>query len=255
MVLEELERVAGARGPERAGSAPTFGYGSVCGDIGRDAVPGEEPDLDATFIPQHSVNTTAVAIERRAKRVALTRPNPAALVASFQRRTVRATNNTTRDTECSDVAGRQLTARVRVDRRLVVGVVVDALDDVDLAGLWPSRAVRPESGPRPTTCGHVDAVHDDEPTVEAVLRLNAHGRAISGHLGRGIDPHDRVSGTIDGREVARLRRRLIYILHISISGVGTREEVPSREKRVPGIRLRELEIGLCGRGRRIGAGR
>jgi hypothetical protein len=151
-----------------------------------------------------SVNTTAVAIERRAKRVALTRPNPAALVASFQRRTVRATNNTTRDTECSDVAGRQLTARVRVDRRLVVGVVVDALDDVDLASLWPSRAVRPESGPRPTTCGHVDAVHDDEPTVEAVLRLNAHGRAISGHLGRGIDPHDRVSGTIDGREVARL---------------------------------------------------
>jgi hypothetical protein len=255
MVLEELERIAGTRGPERAGSAPTLGYGSICGDIGRDVVPGKEPDLDASAVPQHSVDTTAVAVERRAKRVALTRLNPATLIARFQRRTVRATDNITRDTERSDVAGRQLTTSVRVDRRLVVGVFVDALDDVDLAGLWPRRAVRPESGPRPTTSGHVDAVHDDEPTSEAVLRLDAHGRAISGHLGRGIDSHDRVSGTIDGREVARLRRRLRHILHISISGVGTREEVPSREKRVPGIRLRELEIGLCGRGRRIGAGR
>ena len=144
-----------------------------------------------------------------------------------------------------------------MDRRLVVGIVIDTLDDVDLAGLWPSRAVRPESGPGTTTSGHVDAVHDDEPTGEAVLRLNAHGIAISGHLGRGIDSHDRVPGTIDGREVARLlsgrrkvmrhkatdksrqhthRRRLIYILHISIRGVGTRKEVPSREKRVPGLR-------------------
>lgn len=122
----------------------------------------------------------------------------------MQRRTVRATDNRTRDTKRSDVAGRQLTARVRVDRRLVVGVGIDALDDVDLAGLWPRRAVRPERGPRPTTGRHVDAVHDDEPAGEAVLRLNAHGRAISGHLRRGIDSHDRVPGIIDGREVARL---------------------------------------------------
>ena len=91
-----------------------------------------------------------------------------------------------------------------MNRRLVVGVVIDALYDVDLASLWPCRAVRPESGPRPTTRGHVNAVHDDEPTSEAVLRLDPHGRAISGHLRRGIDSHDRVSSTIDGRKVARL---------------------------------------------------
>ena len=53
MILEELERVASARGPERAGCAPTFGYGSVCGDIGWDAVPVEEIDLDASVVPQH----------------------------------------------------------------------------------------------------------------------------------------------------------------------------------------------------------
>jgi hypothetical protein len=91
-----------------------------------------------------------------------------------------------------------------MDRRLVVGVVVNALDDVDFASLWPRRAVRPESGPRPTSRGHVDAVHDDEPTGEAVLSLDAHGRTIAGHLGRGIDAHDRVPSTIDGRKVAGL---------------------------------------------------
>ena len=159
-----------------------------------------------------------------------------------------------------------------MDRRLVVGIVIDTLDDVYLAGLWPSRAVRPESGPGTTTSGHVDAVHDDEPTGEAVLRLDAHGIAISGHLGRGIDSHDRVPGTIDGREVARLlsgrrkvmrhkatdksrqhthRRRLIYILHISIRGVGTRKEVPSREKRVPGLRKHITETIVSKRGKKI----
>ena len=51
MILEKLERVAGARGPERAGRAPRRGYGSICCDIGRDVVPGEEPDLDATVVP------------------------------------------------------------------------------------------------------------------------------------------------------------------------------------------------------------
>ena len=91
-----------------------------------------------------------------------------------------------------------------MDRRLVVGVGIDTLDDVDLAGLWPRRAVRPESGPRPTARGHVNAVHDDKPTTEAVLRLDAHRIAVSRHLRRGIDSHDRVPGTIDGREVAGL---------------------------------------------------
>ena len=91
-----------------------------------------------------------------------------------------------------------------MDRRLVVGVGIDALDDVDLAGLWPRRTVRPESGPRPTARGHVNAVHDDEPTSKAVLRLDAHGIAVSGHLRRGIDSHGRVPSTIDGREVAGL---------------------------------------------------
>lgn len=225
MLLEELEWVASACGPERAGCAPTFGDWSICGDIGWDAVPVEEIDLDTSVVPQHyerdrlastrlqrtrkerkrtGINTTAVVVERRAKRVGLTRLNPATLISSFQRRTVRATDDITRDTERSDVAGRQVTARVRVDRRLVVGIVIDTLDDVDLAGLRPRGAVRPESGPGTTTSGHVDAVHDDEPTGETVLGLDAHGRAISRHLGRGIDSHDRVPSTIDGREVARL---------------------------------------------------
>jgi hypothetical protein len=64
MVLEELERIAGTRGPERAGSAPTLGYGSICGDIGRDVVPGKEPDLDASAVPQHCQSPPILASTR-----------------------------------------------------------------------------------------------------------------------------------------------------------------------------------------------
>lgn len=81
--------------------------------------------------------------------------------------------------------------------RLIVRIVVHALDNVDLAGYGPFCAVRPESGPCTTTRRHVDTVHNKEPAREAVLCLNADGVAVARHLGRIVDPHDSVSGTID----------------------------------------------------------
>ena len=119
------------------------------------------------------------------------------MVARLERRTVRATNNSPRNIERTDVV-RQSAANARVYGSLVIRVVVHTLDDVDLACGRPSGAVGPERGPRPTARGHVNAVHDDKPAIEAKLGLNADGIAIAVNLRRRVDPHDSIASTIDG---------------------------------------------------------
>ena len=91
---------------------------------------------------------------------------------------------------------------------LVVRVVVHALDDVDLAVIRPIGANGPERGPRPTTGGHVNTVHDNEPASERKLRLHPHGSAVSGHLWRGVDSHDGIASAIDRCQVALLLERI-----------------------------------------------
>lgn len=88
--------------------------------------------------------------------------------------------------------------------RLVVRVIVHTLDDIDLPRHRPLRAVGPECGPRPTARRHVYAVHDDKPTGESELCLDAHRITIARNLRRGVDAHDRVAGAIDRGQVARL---------------------------------------------------
>lgn len=82
--------------------------------------------------------------------------------------------------------------------RLVIRVVVHTLDDVDLARRRPIGTVGPERRPRPTTRRHMDAVQENKPAREGELCLNAHGRAITGNLGRGVDSHNSIASTVDG---------------------------------------------------------
>lgn len=53
MVLEELERVAAARRPERTGCPPSFRHRRRGGDIGRDVSSREEIDGDTRVVPKH----------------------------------------------------------------------------------------------------------------------------------------------------------------------------------------------------------
>ena len=53
VVLEELERVAIAGRPERARRPPSIRYWCRGGDIGRDVLPGEEPDGNTRVVPEH----------------------------------------------------------------------------------------------------------------------------------------------------------------------------------------------------------
>ena len=121
-----------------------------------------------------SEDATASVVERRAKRIRLTRSHTTPLVARLQRCTVRAAHNRARDAEGSGIARWQLAARTRVYGRLVVRVVVHTLDDINLPRQRPSRAFGPECRPSPTARGHVYAVHDDKPAGESELCLDAH---------------------------------------------------------------------------------
>ena len=53
MILEELERIAAARGPERARRPPVIRNRRPGGDIGRDVLPREERDGDTRVVPKH----------------------------------------------------------------------------------------------------------------------------------------------------------------------------------------------------------
>lgn len=80
---------------------------------------------------------------------------------------------------------------------LIVRIVVHTLDNVDLAGLRPSRTVRPKCGPSTAARRHVNTIHDDEPAREGILRLNADGIAVARNLRCAVDTQDSISGTID----------------------------------------------------------
>lgn len=225
MRVEELERGAVSHGPKGHGSPPVVWQGRVGGDVGRDIVPREEPDGDALVHPLHcthacltrhmrdtkprvrtGIHATAVVVEPDAVRVALRRGHPTPCVARLRRGAVRPSNNIARNAELPAVRGRDRAAVAGVDRRLVVRVVVDALDDVDLAAHGPIRAVAPERWPGAAPGRHVHGVEQDEPTGVRVSGCDAHGLPISRDGRRGVDAHDGVPGRVDLGEV----RGLLY---------------------------------------------
>jgi len=140
LVLEDLERIASILGPERAGRPPICGNRRRGGDIGRDVLPGEEPDGDTRVVPKHCrttqisiqatprsgalkgkgstkkltrVDTPTVVVERSSERVGLIRPHTTPFITRLGRGTVRATDKRPRNTEHGDIV-RQGAAGVRV---------------------------------------------------------------------------------------------------------------------------------------------
>lgn len=57
--------------------------------------------------------------------------------------------------------------------------------------------VRPESGPRPAPCWHMDRVHDDESECERVRRGDADAHATARDSRRRLDAHDCVARAVD----------------------------------------------------------
>lgn len=144
MVVEESR--GGTRGARivRHRRAPPCGVRRPRSDVGGHAPAREEVYGDPTVLPLHHVHAAIVRIERCAERVAVGAARPAALVPALCRGAVRPTDDLARDAECAGRGGGERAPGVGVDRRLVVGVVVDPLNDVNLATCRPIGAVGPD---------------------------------------------------------------------------------------------------------------
>ena len=157
-------------------------------------------------VKRTGIHAAAVVVEPDAVRVALRRGHPAPGVVSLRGGAVRAPHDISGDAEFRAVGGWDGAAMARVDRRLVVGVVVDALDDVDLAARGPVRAVAPERGPSATPGRHVHGVEQDEPAGIREGRRDAHRPPVARDGRRRVDAHNRMARGIDLDEVRGLLR-------------------------------------------------
>ena len=171
----------------RNGHAPAIRVRTTAADIGRDVPPRKRPDLNPLACHLRRHNRAPLRIERRAialrPRILDLTPGVLALrgvtdvaVCRLQR---------AREARLLDAA-----ARVGVQRHAVVGRVVDALEDVDLAVLRPrAGAEHPEGGPDAAdTAGHVCDVGDDEAFVVGFFAGESDGgAAVKGGFGRRVD--------------------------------------------------------------------
>jgi len=88
-----------------------------------------------------------------------------------------------------------------MDSRLVIGVIIDAFDDIDFTTCGPVRTVCPEGWPSSATSWHVYRVHDEQPAIEGALRRDANTLTSTRDLRGRFYAHDRVACTIDLDEV------------------------------------------------------
>lgn len=91
-----------------------------------------------------SINATSICIERRPKRISLRAPHAAPLIPGLRSRAVGAPHHSPRDRQRGCIGGGERAAGVGVYGCLIVGVVVDAFDDVDFTARGPVRAVCPD---------------------------------------------------------------------------------------------------------------
>ena len=96
-------------------------------------------------IGQHtSIDPATIGIETRPKRIILGRPHSTSLISRVCSRTISASHNGPRDIEHSGIGRSDGAPGIGVDRRLVVGVVVDTFDDINLTIDRPVGTVCPD---------------------------------------------------------------------------------------------------------------
>lgn len=95
-------------------------------------------------MPRTSVDAPAVGIESTAKRVGTAGPHATSLVTCFGSSTIGPSYDGAGDVELCHTGGGQGTPATGVNCGLVVGVVVDAFYDIDLATCRPIRPVAPK---------------------------------------------------------------------------------------------------------------
>ena len=187
----------------RHGRTPLCWIGRVAEGISDPPIAAwQEPDVDAPARPFHRIHPTLAVVEPITVAGAAAGLHPAPLVALA-------------------ILLHQRTPRARVHGHRVLGLVVDALDDVDLTGVGPVGAGHPEGGPDAASgAGHVFEVEDDEAVGVLGLGGDADGVAAAaggwGGGGVGLDGDLVVGG---GDEVRGLSGGLVDIIDVAVGWV------------------------------------
>lgn len=177
--------IPGAAAKVRHRGAPFGGVGGPGVDVGGDFGAGPEPDGDGLAGPFGSIDAAADGIEARAigRRIRANISAPGILL--LPRGIAVAV--------CGVGSGEGAlvpngAAGVGVEGHLIGGGSVDALDDVDFAGLGPcALAEEPEGGPGAAADGHVGDVGDEEAFVEGFVGGDSDAAAAGGALGCVVD--------------------------------------------------------------------
>ena len=112
---------------------PLESHCTIYGCISYDSVPHCSEELTG-------INTSTNAVESRSKSRVGTGSDATTLVGSRADGAVRPTNDSSADGQRLGVCAGKATTGVGVERRLIVRVVVYALDDVDFASSRPARS-------------------------------------------------------------------------------------------------------------------
>lgn len=226
VVVEVVVHVALACRPVGHGGAPVGRVGRARADVAWDRAFGEEVGRDAFRVgPVHDVNTTTVLVVLNTIVAALGRSYTATLVAGSIGSAI--VGIVVLECELArhlDIGGNSAAAG-GVDRVGIVGIVIDALDNVDLASVGPAAGGagggRPPSRPDTTANRHVLGVEDKDTGGEGVLGIDADG------LGPAIVGSD-LHGSLAIRgadETLVLRLALADVADGTVGRVGVGEEV------------------------------
>ena len=158
MGFEEPEWVTSRSREVGERCAPGGWLGRARYDVGRFGAAREKEDGYPACVPFHCRNvvrktyarargesgrtgvySAAIVVERGSERVGLACAHAAALVAGAGGGTIGSGDDAPRDAERGRAGGRHPAPRIRVERDLIVGVLVDSFYDVDLTSGGPIR--------------------------------------------------------------------------------------------------------------------
>ncbi|EAU37810.1 predicted protein [Aspergillus terreus NIH2624] len=241
--LKRSWKVAGAL-QVRHGGAKLGGVGLSTLDRRRDRGPGEEPDLDELGGPFHSIHTTALLVEGVARR-ALGALDDAADGAGGLAALARG-EGAGHIVAAGDIAG-----TAGVQHNLVGLVLVDALDNIDLAVLRPAGTDGPERRPGAAdAAGHVlDIKHVQAFVVEA-LGFDTDGLspgAAGGQRRVGVYAHVDAAALGDVEQTGALGIALVGVGDEAIGRVGAVEEIKVIQEVLALPGLEQVIAGAGGR--------
>lgn len=181
-----VERAPGAGVERHDGQAPARGVGPAGGDVGGHGAAREEPHVDARFLPLHGVDAAAAGVEAGSEGAGAGGAHGAAQGAAEGVAVVAEAGG-----GALGAAGVDGAAGAGVQGHGVCGLLVGALEDVDLARVGPVGAEHPEGGPGAAgRGGHVRDVGDEEAVRVGGLGGEAHrGPALGGDVGV-VDVHE-----------------------------------------------------------------